>query len=323
VTRVEAPARLHFGLLSVPTAAEAPAPTRQFGGVGLMIERPCVAVRAAPAEAWAATGRNAERALAFARAFMATFPSEKRRQFQIDVEACPEEHAGFGSGTALALAVARALACEMGYPELRAPELAGRVGRGERSAVGVHGFDRGGLIVEAGKKPDERVAPLVAHCAFPSEWHIVLVRAKIETRWHGSRERLAFSRIGRANPTDALCRIVITEMLPALSACDLQAFGNAAHEFNVRAGEAFADAQGGVYASPVVADLIGLMREMGIHGACQSSWGPTVFGFVANVEQALRFRDAILRRRDFPDIAVEVTRASPSGARTAASDATQ
>jgi beta-RFAP synthase len=152
VTRIEAPSRLHFGLLSLPVPGDGywanGLPKRRFGGVGLMIDAPGVKVNVTPAHSWSARGPSAERALSFARTFAATIPESP--PFAIEVESCPEEHTGLGTGTALALSVAKAIAVEMGHEEWPAVELARRVGRGKRSAVGIHGFELGGLIIEAG-----------------------------------------------------------------------------------------------------------------------------------------------------------------------------
>jgi beta-ribofuranosylaminobenzene 5'-phosphate synthase len=280
MTRVVAPARLHFGLLAVPVAGDPDPPARQFGGVGLMIAEPCVTLRVSQAQEWSATGPEAARALSFVRTFAASLPDLPPHA--IEVESCPEPHAGLGSGTALALAVAKALAVEAGHGDWPATELAVRVGRGLRSAVGVHGFEHGGLIVEAGKLPGEAVAPLVGRYEFPAEWRVVLARPAGAPAWHGARERGAFARLGRNNPTDALCRIVLTGMLPALAARDLDAFGEALHEYNARAGEAFAAEQGGPYAGPAVTELVESLKGAGVKGVGQSSWGPTVFAVTAD-----------------------------------------
>ena len=86
-------------------------------------------------------------------------------------------------------------------------------------------------------------------------------------------------------------------ILPAAEAGDLEAFGEAVHEFNRRAGEPFAAAQGGPYASPAVAGLIGELRQLGVAGVGQSSWGPTVFAVVGDIDialsLALRFRGRV------------------------------
>jgi beta-ribofuranosylaminobenzene 5'-phosphate synthase len=284
---VTAPSRLHFGLFAVPgnnaMADSAPSGLEQrcFGGVGMMIDRPGVRLHVEPAPAWSARSPSAQRALEFARRFTATLPEAGRRQFAIDVEHCAPEHAGLGTGTQLGLAVARALALLSGLEHEDAVALARRVGRGLRSSLGIHGFQHGGFLVEAGKTARETVAPLVVRHAFPEEWRVLVVIPRGLYGEHGSREVEAFAKItatdGDVARTDALCRLTLLGMLPALVERDLAAFGEAVHEFNRKAGEWFAAWQGGVYSHPRVAELIALLRREGIRGVGQSSWGPAVF----------------------------------------------
>ncbi|MBX9622794.1 MAG: hypothetical protein K2X82_03175 [Gemmataceae bacterium] len=289
MTRVTAPSRLHFGLFHVPGGGDDGA-ARAFGGVGLMIDQPGVIVSARPAGSWQFEGQLASRAQVFAHRFMAV-AEHPPRPLSVLVERCPEEHTGLGVGTQLGLAVGKAVAVETGGPELTAAGLAGRVGRGERSAVGVHGFDRGGLIVEPGKRPGEAVSPLLMRVGLPDEWRVaVLVPAGGAERWGGSREQRAFAAAGGsprpAGLTDALCRIALLGMLPAAVAGDLPAFGEAVHEFNRRAGEPFAAEQGGAYAGPEVAGLVDAARTLGVKGVGQSSWGPGVFAVAGSADEA-------------------------------------
>jgi beta-ribofuranosylaminobenzene 5'-phosphate synthase len=294
MTRVTAPSRLHFGLLSLPAAGldrwpgldgQPGLPVRHFGGVGLMVDRPGLAVRVEPAREWSATGPYAERTLGFARQFVNTLAIPEQNPFRVHVEHAPPEHTGLGVGTQLGLAVAKAIARETGHTDWPATELALRVGRGERSAIGVHGFDHGGLIVEAGKRPGEAIAPLVARAGFPANWAVLLFTPPGDASWHGGRERHAFAKLAETGPspaeTDALCRLVLTGLLPALAVCDLDSFGAALYEFNARAGDAFALAQGGRYAGPAVGACVERLRSLGVAGVGQSSWGPTVFAIVA------------------------------------------
>jgi beta-RFAP synthase len=213
------------------------------------------------------------------------------------VERTPPEHVGLGVGTQLGLAVAKALAVEAGEPGLTALELAVRVGRGERSAIGVHGFDRGGLIVEPGKAPGEALSPLLTRVLLPDDWRVVVFTPTVGGRWHGGREREAFARAGTvprpAGLTDALCRIALLGMLPAAVAGDLDGFGEAVHEFNRRAGEPFAAAQGGAYAGPEVEAVVAAVRRCGVKGVGQSSWGPSVFAVVGTAAEAAELVKAL------------------------------
>lgn len=294
--RVVAPSRLHFGLFHVPPGGEPEAGKRAFGGVGLMVNQPGVVVDLRPAESWQFEGTLASRAQVFATRFMLSLPEERRRGFQVLVERCPAEHTGLGVGTQLGLAVAKALAVACGEPKLTSAELAGRVGRGDRSAIGVHGFDRGGLLVDAGKLPGETLSPLLAHVALPDEWRVVLFTPVGASRWHGDRERRAFATATAGEP-DALRKLAVETLLPAARSSDLNAFGEAVYEFNRKAGEPFVAAQGGIYASREIAELIADVRACGVRGVGQSSWGPTVFAIVGESDTALslvlRFRTRV------------------------------
>ncbi len=322
--RIQAPSRLHFGLFSL--AADAPRrnldgervlPARRFGGVGLMIEDPGLVLLAEPAGDWSASGPAAERALEFAKAFA----HEQIKPMRFTVQQAPPEHAGFGTGTQLALAVARALAINSGRPEWKAESLAKKVGRGLRSAIGVYGFDRGGLIVEAGKLAGEPIAPLLVHHRLPEAWRVVLIQAGSEPSLHGGAERAAFDNL-QSNPelTDTLSRLVLLGMLPALQAGDCRGFGEAVYDFNARVGEAFAPIQGGRYCSERVAEVIRFVRSMGMSGVGQSSWGPTVFAIVEDDSRAASVNNAIQKRfgpgfrtwRTRPSAGHEASRRPPS-----------
>ena len=80
--------------------------------------------------------------------------------------------------------------------------------------------------------------------------------------------------------TRELWRITNEHMLPAVGCADCDAFGEAVFRFGTLAGECFAGAQGGVFASPQIAALVAAIRQFGIAGVGQSSWGPTVFAIV-------------------------------------------
>jgi beta-RFAP synthase len=293
--RVVAPSRLHFGLFHVPAGVELTPGERAFGGLGLMVEQPGVVVTVQPAESWRFEGPLASRAQVFAAQFMLSIPEDRRRAFQVLVEQCPAEHTGLGVGTQLGLAVAKSLAVACGEAELPSTELALRVGRGERSAIGVHGFDRGGLLVDAGKLPGEGVSPLLAQVKLPDEWRVVLLTPPGSTHWHGHHERHAFATATGGDP-DAL-RQLADFAIRSAEQRDIGTFDEAVYEFNRRAGEPFAATQGGTYASREIEALIADVRSWGIRGVGQSSWGPTVFAIVADSDTALslvlRFRSRV------------------------------
>lgn len=289
--RVAAPSRLHFGLLSFPGGESWPnrdgaavVSARRFGGAGLMIQAPGVAVAVTGAECWSAEGPLAERALHYARRMAAALPD--LRPHRVHVEYAAPEHAGYGTGTQLGLAVAKALAVASGRADLNAAKLARLVGRGERSGLGVHGFAHGGFLVDGGKVTADGVAPLVARVAFPEAWRVLLVEVPGAAGLHGSREQESFAHIKATAATDTLCRLVLLGLLPALVERDERAFGEALYDFNARAGEGFAPMQGGVHAAGLTAELVAFLRRQGARGVGQSSWGPTVFAVTADGDTA-------------------------------------
>jgi beta-RFAP synthase len=298
--RVTTASRLHFGLLNLTPGGSSTETglSRRFGGVGLMVEKPGLRLTATEAEDWSADGPLAERALAFARRFVQSLPADfPARPHHLVVEQAPPEHVGLGTGTQLGLATARALAAAYRLG-LDVPELARRVGRGLRSGLGAHGFEHGGFLVDAGKRDADTLAPLVVRVPFPEAWRVVVAVPPGQRGTYGDAEIEAFARLAELRQdhraTDELCRLVLLGMLPALIEADVEAFGEALHEFNARVGEAFAAVQGGTYAGTRVAEWVAFARRQGLRGAGQSSWGPAVFA-VADEEE--RARDVAARMR--------------------------
>jgi beta-ribofuranosylaminobenzene 5'-phosphate synthase len=275
VVRVEAPARLHMGMLAVAGDGE-----RRFGGFGVSVSRPAVVVEAEPADELFAEGADAQRAMEFARRCHEALGLAGGAHLRV-VEAIPP-HVGLGSGTKLALAVAQALAALHGRT-VAAPALAEAVGRAARSAVGMWTFALGGLVVEGGvRRGVERPAPLLMHHAVPEEWRIVLVVPSAEPGLSGVAEEEAFGRLEpSAERSAAIAQLVLTSLLPALVECDIEEFGLALTRVQELVGDAFAAVQGGRF-HPRAGTLVeGLLRH-GAAGAGQSSWGPAVYGVVGS-----------------------------------------
>jgi len=273
--RVEAPARLHLGMLAVAGDG-----ARRFGGLGVSVSRPSVVLEAEAAGDLSAEGADAERALKFARRCHDALGLEGGAHLRV-LEAIPA-HAGLGSGTKLALAVAQALATIAGRT-LDAPALAQAVGRAARSAVGTWTYALGGLVVEGGvRHAQEHPAPLLAHYAMPEEWRIVLVIPDAEPGLSGVAEAQAFAALTPAAERSAtIAQLVLTSLLPALVERDVEEFGAALTRVQQLVGDSFADVQGGRF-HPQATPLVEALLDSGAAGAGQSSWGPAVYGVVGS-----------------------------------------
>jgi beta-ribofuranosylaminobenzene 5'-phosphate synthase len=273
--RVEAPARLHLGMLAVAGDG-----ARRFGGLGVSVSRPAVVLEARPADELSAEGAEADRALTFARRCQEALGLPGGAHLRV-LEAIPA-HVGLGSGTKLALAVAQGLAALYGRT-VGAEELAQAVERAARSAVGTWTFALGGLVVEGGvRRGVDRPAPLLAHYPMPEEWRVVLVVPRADPGLSGVAEEEAFRRlVPSAERSAAIAQLVLTSLLPALVERDLEEFGPALTRVQQLVGDAFAEAQGGRF-HPRAGGLVEALLRGGAAGAGQSSWGPAVYGIVGD-----------------------------------------
>jgi beta-ribofuranosylaminobenzene 5'-phosphate synthase len=278
---VEAPARLHFGVLDLRGRLG-----RHFGGLGVAIPCPSLLLEARPATQLTAEGPDSDRALEFAERFLA-FHALPRRVHLVVHNAIPT-HAGLGSGTQLALAVSKALAELHALPG-GVVELANAVGRGKRSAIGTWAFDMGGFLVEGGRKPGSReIAPLLARYEMPEDWRCVVAVPPGPPGLSGDAETEAFA--GLPTPPDReierVSHLVLMQLLPALVEADLAGFGEALSAVQRITGAWFADQQGGIFAPGPTARVIEDMASWGAVGVGQSSWGPAAYGLVESDEAA-------------------------------------
>lgn len=289
--------RLHFGLLT-----HRPESGREFGGVGVMIDSPgwTVAVSApdlpsdattdritVSASAAAACPETEDRVAAFAQRIRKT-QAAGVPSLDITVSQAIPSHRGLGSGTQLALATARAIHVCLGHEHASAAGLAESTGRGLRSAVGTWGFESGGLIVDGGKLESDSVGSLAARLEFPTDWRFLLIAPDRFSGLSGDDEVTAFRDLTGMpqQTTDALCRLIIMEILPAVQDHNFERVSAAFEEYGHRAGEYFAPAQGGVFIDPRMEDFGRLLAENGIEGFAQTSWGPTCAALCRDEEMA-------------------------------------
>ncbi len=274
---VEAPARLHFGVLDLRGDVG-----RRFGGIGAAVPVPSLLLEARPAAALGAAGLDAARTLQFARRFAAHHRIDLPLHFTVH-RAIPA-HAGLGSGTQLGLAVARAAAELSGLP-IEPIALAQAVGRGQRSGVGTWTFAYGGFVLEGGRGAGPALlAPLLARLPFPPAWRCVLVVPHGQPGLAGEEEAGALARLPppSAGEVERVAHLVLMQLLPALVEADLASFGAALAQVQKITGGWFAPVQGGVFAPGETRALVERLGAWGAVGVGQSSWGPAVYGIVAD-----------------------------------------
>lgn len=313
---VTAPSRLHFGLLSFgndPTDTD----KRQFGGVGAMIQKPGLRLSISPAEQLTAEGPLAERVLEFAQRWAVFHSLDSPLRCKIEIHSTPTEHTGLGVGTQLGLAVACGLNAFYRLPTATPIELALSVGRGLRSAVGTYGFTQGGLIVERGKLPSDRIAPLDCRLSLPDAWRFVLLRSRVSDNIAGDKERSAFAELPAvpAETTQQLIEELRQRMIPAAAQADFPTFSQSLFTFGRLAGSCFAKLQGGPYNGPHLCGLVETIRSLGITGVGQSSWGPTLFALLPNESQATDFLNRLQETTNTNDWEIHITPPDNHGVR--------
>ena len=278
---VEAPARLHLGVLDLRGALG-----RRFGGIGAGAPGISLLVSAVAAPDVRAAGPDAARAAEYARRVLAHHGVTGGAH--VGVHRALPAHVGLGSGTQLALATARAVA-ELHELPSDAASLARAVGRARRSAIGTWVFDGGGLVVEGGRRAgSDGVAPLLARLPFPPAWRCVVAVPDAPVGVSDASEDAAFACLPAPTERDVerVAHLVLMGLLPALVEADLATFGGALTEVQAITGAWFAPAQGGTYAPGASTALVHQMRAWGAVGVGQSSWGPTVYGVVDGDEAA-------------------------------------
>lgn len=312
---VQAPARLHLGFLDPAGSLGRP-----FGSLGLTIDGADTVVEldeghadsfeAFPGGA-AALDRARSHVDALRRATGCRVPVALR------LHGAPPAHAGLGSGTQLALAVGRAFCVAFGQ-EMTNVQLAGLLGRGARSGVGIAGFDRGGLLLDGGPRADGSPAALLARIALPPAWRILLV---LDARAHGlsgaaEKEALAaLAPLPRAVAAE-ICHQVLLRILPGAAGAEFVPFATGVNRMQELLGRHFAPAQDG---RPFSSEAVGrLLQWIGAHAAAgigQSSWGPAGFAFLPSEAEA---RSVLAAARDAgaadPGLAILVVRARNHGA---------
>ena len=306
---VTVPARLHLGFLDLNGGLG-----RRFGSIGLAINGLKTSITFNAASQLRVTGPENERVRGYLQAMQRVLDIENTYHVRID-EVVPA-HAGLGSGTQIALAVAAGVRRFHGLPlDVRGDAI--RLERGARSGVGIGLFDHGGLVVDGGRGPLTTAAPVVSRMPFPDQWRILVVLDPHRQGVHGPDEREVFSKLAPSSDGQAahLCRLVLMKALPALAECDIAGFGSAIKEMQVLLGDYFDTIQGGSrFSSPDVAAALAALEDEGAYGIGQSSWGPTGFAFAPSAEEANRLVESVYRHPRCRDLDIRTVAGLNRGA---------
>jgi beta-ribofuranosylaminobenzene 5'-phosphate synthase len=270
--------RVHFGFLDLCGDLG-----RLYGSIGIALDNPRTIVKATKANRLITENGSEKKIGGFLKRFSQHYRVQPAAKIQL-MDSIPE-HSGLGSGTQLALAVLTALAkiCEI---DVDVREMAGITGRGKRSGIGVACFETGGFIIDSGRKSASKDTvgtppTVIFRHDFPADWCFVLVIPETAQGLSGREEDEAMKCLNSSGRiSEEICRLTQVKLLPSLIEKDIEEFGKALTEIDLRTGRCFEKAQGGIHGGKIAEDLVEFMLQYGAYGAGQSSWGPTIYGLV-------------------------------------------
>lgn len=233
---------------------------------------------------------------------------------EILVESAIPPHAGLGSGTQLGLATALVLQrISMRTVSASPWTLAERVGRGRRSGIGIAGSQIGGMLLDSGERlPGEH---RVRRIDVPEAWRIVLITPLDETGLSGAAELQAFDELPATPQTevDRLWKFATETIATSLERQDFESFTEAVYRYGYDVGQTFAAVQGGPFANSTTAALVEFLRDHGVRGVGQTSWGPTVFAFAPDRQSASDISQMIHAETQFGRLSMHTTRPRNTG----------
>lgn len=284
---IQTPARLHFGLLDLHGGLG-----RIDGGIGLALDQPRTVITATARQGFEAVCPQEPgfgvRLKASVRAVCDHY-GLPGASVAINERARP--HSGLGSATQTLIGAGIAV-CALYDLDPGAKEIAAIVGRGGTSGIGIGAIQNGGFILDGGHRFRRGEAsksgfspssasvgvpppPILARYNFP-DWDVLIVIPQGEGA-SGDRELDLFEEACPVPESDIekMCRILLTQMLPAVLEEDLETFGAAMEAYQGYGFKVFEfETQG-----PLIAACADFLKENGGVGVGMSSWGPTLYAF--------------------------------------------
>ena len=205
-------------------------------------------------------------------------------------------HHGLGLGTQLALSTSK-LISSLNDINLTGYELAKIIHRGGTSGIGVHSFDKGGLIIDGGHKRSikkdylpssaSKVSPppLLARYDFPKKWDIILVTPHISQGASGSEEVNIFQSYSpiNINEVEKICYLTLMKLMPSILEEDIENFGDSVNKIQ---SIGFKKIERNLQDNKINT-LLNNMSEIGIPCVGMSSFGPTCFGITDSLSKGM------------------------------------
>lgn len=281
---VEAPSRLHLGLVN-PFNKD----YRLYIAVGVAIDQPQTVISVYADDPISIEGCRSGEIYDRVKPIIEEYGLERGR---VVIEKCVPKHVGLGSTTQLLLSVSHGLMLSNGLnPDI--VEIARKTGLGRISGVGTYIYMYGGLVVDSGKRCEEDFPQLLMRFEVPESWRFV-VAIPSGMGLDEVREKEVFEA-GEEVPGEVIWYASYTlfaELIPSLLEREFEVFAKSLTNFQETVGRMFSRYQGGVFAQRS-AVVVNKMKELGLMGVGQSSWGPAVYGVTDTHEKAVKISDRL------------------------------
>jgi len=292
VTEVKAGYRLHLGFYRFYDHPY------MYGSIGISIDEPYVKVSVSDShelEIKAPTDLSKE-------LIRKVINVVGRDRVKVVVNGFVDHNVGLGSKTRMVLTAYSAISTHfnLGFNLSDLIKLLGR----KISGVGIYSFMYGNLVVDSGLRVDGNDAiPKLLHVSdVPSDWYLIVAIPEGIKGLSEGEERSILEHVDAFDKQGELYREFI-KLTTALVFKDFNEFTQALTNIQLLTGRYFSKFQGGIYAHEVIDDIINFMKNEGVRGLGQSSWGPTTYGFVDSYAKALSVKSSLtnyMERRGMP-----------------------
>ena len=288
---VRAPARLHLGF--IPAVYDSTP-----GSVAVSINSPFLEISLEKSRELHVSGPLSDEIFRMAMDFIENYAPE--RGVEIEVRNAIPRHAGFGSGTRMALSVGMGISALYDL-EIEIHEIADFFGRGRNSRAGIESLVKGGLVII---HPDGRASSIIT----PSDWRFVVALPESRHDFYGEEEKKAMKRMDKGIGNSEDLAVMLEK---AIESRDISKTGKILERIDRETGKMFSASQKGDFSHEIVSELIQAGMAAGAYGAGQSSWGPAVYFLVDE-----RVEDSVTRAIEYiigDEGVVESTEISPEG----------
>lgn len=313
--QVSAPARLHLGDFD-------PFGIGRFGYAPMLaIDKPRTVVQTSKFASIQIDSGNGE-VKGYAEKIVKAFNLDG---VKISVISTPPRHSGFGSTTQLYLSIGKAITSlyDLKVESRDIIKIAGKTTVG-----GLYIFQQGGFVLAGGlkvkqsddkffEKEEPMIPPLILRLKFPKDWRFIVIVPKTNPSLHGESEDKTFKELREKKPPLKLIHkayfILSSKLIPSILDGNPRDFGDALTQLQSLAGRIYKPVQGSDF-NPLSQWIIPIIKRSGAQGFGQSSWGPTVYGFIEDEDRAKRIaKKIVVQVKNQADIFI--AKADNSGAR--------